>query len=539
MLSTGDSGYPQSAHSPGQGKWIDNIDVITLFRAGTDSSGSLQRWQWPAVVLMPEEYNLRVSGMSVAGLRSQLEKYWGRGGIPGAAVDDDYQDVWVPGWMPDGTHDPYTHIDISFSQTRLDPGTFSRWVNRECAQWLGYFIKENHTLGAVHAWFAAFLGVTRESLCWLSDSFMETAQVHDPKSEVYMEAIFNLKFRMSFDLCKENHDSFVDGLPSLPMNMEIITNKAGVRIIENGKTDMVPRKIWDICANTVIPTTWFAGPCCPLSENVRLDLGVRPVSHAWVAAEDLSYVLTAANQRMWSVPLPKGVSLEDVRGEMIRLGVRYAWLDVLCLRQKSPLLSGFFNRLRPRDPSDRATFLRLRRKHEQRRSEEWKVDLPTIGNIYSGGGTHGVHVGGGTVIFMSGLGRPLRAEGWASKRHWLRRAWTLQETPTLDLCLIAGLPGGADYQWDGGLIVGSFGLGTARYVIFYFSIVILRLWFIKMAKPLISWKAIDVGHLLYIIPYAWYNLIHGPTTDPLVVLISGILRVYKLHAAKLLSYTVG
>ena len=38
---------------------------------------------------------------------------------------------------------------------------------------------------------------------------------------------------------------------------------------------------------------------------------------------------------MWPIPLPKRLLLEDVRGEMIRLGVRYAWLDVLCLRQRA------------------------------------------------------------------------------------------------------------------------------------------------------------------------------------------------------------
>ena len=52
------------------------------------------------MVLTPEEYKLRVGGMSVTELRSQLEKYWGQGGIPGAAADGDYQDMWVPAWAP-------------------------------------------------------------------------------------------------------------------------------------------------------------------------------------------------------------------------------------------------------------------------------------------------------------------------------------------------------------------------------------------------------------------------------------------------------
>ena len=40
---------------------------------------------------------------------------------------------------------------------------------------------------------------------------------------------------------------------------------------------------------------------------------------------------------------------------------------------------------------------------------------------------------------MSGLGRPFRAGGWDSERHWLRRAWTLQETPVLSKCIIVGV----------------------------------------------------------------------------------------------------
>ena len=54
------------------------------------------------------------------------------------------------------------------------------------------------------------------------------------------------------------------------------------------------------------------------------------------------------------------------------------------------------------------------------------------------------------MIFMSGLGRPFRDEGWASERHWQRWAWTIQETPALSHCLIAGLPGGVDYEWRDG-----------------------------------------------------------------------------------------
>ena len=209
---------------------------------------------------------------------------------------------------------------------------------------------------------------------------------------------------------------------------------------------MFPRRIWDICANTVIPATWVCGPPCPLTGQLVVGtLGVRPVSHAWVADRDLTFIVTEANQQLWPIPLPKAVLLEDVRGEMIRLGVRYAWLDVLCLRQQTQpvAIPGF------------SVSREIMERREQHRLEEWKVDVPTIGAVYSNPHRYGLYGEGPTIIFMSGLGRPFQAEEWASDRHWLRRAWTLQETPPLDRCLIAGLPGGASYSWGGGKNSGN------------------------------------------------------------------------------------
>ena len=385
------------------------------------------------MVLTPEEYKLRVGGMSVTELRSQLEKYWGRGGIPGAAADGDYHDMWVPAWAPENTDDPYEISWDPFDRigeeqkittTRLDPTIFSLWVNKECSQWLTYFIAKNHTLGVVHAWFSAFLGVTRESL-------FEIARFPTGDS-----GILHMKFRMSFDLCMKDYDEVVDGLPSLPFNMEI-TNERGMQVISKSISQMYPRRIWDICANTIIPATWFCGPPCPLTKYYMTPLGVKPISHAWVADGDLTYIMTEANQGMWPIPLPRGVQLEDIRGEMIRLGVRYAWLDVLCLRQQ-------FQKDLAIPVSSEVMECR-----EQRRLTEWKVDVPTIGAIYSYLSRFSIYRGGPIVIFISGLGRPFRDEGWTSERHWLRRAWTLQETPVLSKCLIAGLPGGANYGWKG------------------------------------------------------------------------------------------
>ena len=449
VLCNSDAGYAVRAHptSPGRGRWFGNIarkDTKTFLRDSNNQNrgySSLQRsvWRWPAVVLMPEECMLRVGGMSTTELQSQLEKYWGYGGIPGAAVEDTYHDMWVPAWASDNCQynddDPYNLAWIRSEAARLDPEIFSRWVNRECVKWLNYFISKNYTFGVVHAWFAAFLGVTRESLDDIATWFTNKARGQDLKA-----AIPCLKFRMSFDVCIEGFDGVIDGIPSLPLNAEITTNKQGMQVIKNSLNNMFPRRIWDICSNTIIPAAWFCGPPCPLTGRKLVGaLGVRPVSHAWVADGDLAFTVIEANQQLWPIPLPRGIFLEDVRDEMIRLGVRYAWLDVLCLRQQAqPALAKYLAFPVSREVVER---------REQQRLQEWKVDVPTIGAIYSNPDKNGLYGEGPTVIFMSGLGRPFQAEGWASRRHWLRRAWTVQETPVLSRCLIAGLPGGLDYQW--------------------------------------------------------------------------------------------
>ena len=446
VLDNNNAGYPDHTDpsSPGRGRWFDNIastDTKTFLRTGNFYDPWLP-WVWPAVVLTPEEYKLRVGKMSVTVLRRQLEKYWGQGGIPGAEADDDYQDMWVPAWAPEDTDDPYEILwdpEIALDppkdksrNTRLDPTMFSHWVNRECSQWLGYFIAKNHTFGAVHAWFSAFLGVTRDCICEVA------------KLPTGYTGILHLKCRMSFDLCIEDYDEVVDGLPSLPFATEITTSERGMQVIDAFIMDMLPRRVWDICANTVIPATWFFGPDCPLTGDAGalIPLGVKPISHAWVADADRTYIMTEANQWMWPIPLPREVQLEDIRGEMIRLGVRYAWLDVLCLRQ----------RFRPALAKDLTTTVPVTReiveRHDECRLNEWKVDVPTIGAIYSDLGQFTIYTQGPIVIFMSGLGRPFRDEGWASERNWLRRTWTIQETPTLDQCLIAGLPGGVNYKWQ-------------------------------------------------------------------------------------------
>ncbi len=85
------------------------------------------------------------------------------------------------------------------------------------------------------------------------------------------------------------------------------------------------------------------------------------------------------------MPIPKDADLNLIRIEMLNqhwsvpgyMIVEYVWLDVLCLRQEGG-------------------------EREDLRAGEWKVDVPTIGVLYSSPPTWSV------VYYLSGLGRPLR-----------------------------------------------------------------------------------------------------------------------------------
>ncbi|KAK0458739.1 uncharacterized protein EV420DRAFT_1763839 [Desarmillaria tabescens] len=162
----------------------------------------------------------------------------------------------------------------------------------------------------------------------------------------------------------------------------------GNRIVE---PSLPPRRVWDLYSNRVVP--WWCTGIPAYNWRLRLT----PISHAWVDETDRVSVSTPINEYEWPVPLPKDASLKLIRIEIlnINLGVEYAWLDVLCLRQ----VGG---------------------QREEMRVEEWKLDVPTIGNVYRSSSV---------VIYLSGLGRPLSLKDGdlESDRSWFRRAWTLQE----------------------------------------------------------------------------------------------------------------
>ncbi|GJE97535.1 hypothetical protein PsYK624_137560 [Phanerochaete sordida] len=155
---------------------------------------------------------------------------------------------------------------------------------------------------------------------------------------------------------------------------------------------MPPRRIWDLFSNRVLP--FYIVPKDP--EQTAPD--VLTVSHSWAAGDTRQYVSTPINGSQWPVQIPQGTTLDQVRVELLNLGAEYIWLDVLCLRQRG------------------------RDEDEPLRKAEWRLDVPTIGYIYS--------CGRPCVTYFNGLGLPFNpaSAALASERHWLRRVWTVQET---------------------------------------------------------------------------------------------------------------
>ncbi|SJL10665.1 uncharacterized protein ARMOST_14056 [Armillaria ostoyae] len=159
-------------------------------------------------------------------------------------------------------------------------------------------------------------------------------------------------------------------------------------LTDNGISPYFPcRHVWDLCANRVVPY-WVTH--CWLPD---------PISHSWMAKEDRFDLWTPINYYEWPVPIPKDADLNLIRIEMLNHTVEYAWLDVLCLRQEGG-------------------------EREDLRTEEWKVDVPTIGSLYCLSSFRSV------VYYLSGLGRPLSLKpgDLENERNWFNRAWTLQET---------------------------------------------------------------------------------------------------------------
>ncbi|SJL02756.1 uncharacterized protein ARMOST_06092 [Armillaria ostoyae] len=140
-----------------------------------------------------------------------------------------------------------------------------------------------------------------------------------------------------------------------------------------------PRRVWNLYANRVVPY-WLAKGVAGKDGDSDSDglPDIWAISHAWMDDKQRGDVMTPINGYEWPVPVPKDANLDLIRIEMLNLGAEYAWLDVLCLRQ----------------PGGQGEHLR---------KEEWKLDVPTIGNVYAKHDNCDAHV----VCYFNGLGRPL------------------------------------------------------------------------------------------------------------------------------------
>ena len=130
-------------------------------------------------------------------------------------------------------------------------------------------------------------------------------------------------------------------------------------------------------------------------------------------------VLSPINSYLWPIPIPKPLItvtygrrrtcgtlhysdtiqqpiLLVVKNQLTQREIEYCWLDILCLRQSGGI-------------------------REQQRPLEWEIDVPTIGNIYRNAHT--------IIRYLNGLGQEVdrNVEAWKGSRHWINRAWTLQE----------------------------------------------------------------------------------------------------------------
>jgi len=165
---------------------------------------------------------------------------------------------------------------------------------------------------------------------------------------------------------------------------------------------IMPRRVWDLKSNRVVDFRMLHA-----AQSIETPPTFWAVSHSWTS--DMHAVSTAINQYQWPVPLPKSISLDHLRSELLTHGAEYIWLDVVCLRQQSGVVS--LDRLK-----------RL----------EWKLDVPTIGNVY--------RTAANIVRYFNGLGIRFSKNGWDDPRHWLQRAWTLQEISTENTTINGGTP---------------------------------------------------------------------------------------------------
>ncbi|KAF8455704.1 hypothetical protein BGX38DRAFT_1166268 [Terfezia claveryi] len=331
---------------------------------------------YSAVILSDEDINLPCSPMTVAQLRAKLASL-GADPLSRVPVDEEggvIEEMEFEAMNYEAINDEEMPEDIAQESGYTEDAKLTE--EQVVDRWLRTFIGGNYNFNVVYAWVCAGgwrasgrrPGYWHQSLCHAAGNAQAERHVRATESD----------------------------------------SGAVYRSIEN-PIGTWPRRIWDVCANRVIPFEWIAA-------GGAGDFWA--ISHAWT--DDMRSTWTEANQHQWPVPLPQGVRLEDIRKELVGMNARYCWLDVLCLRQEHP------------DDAEA----------EKIRLDEWELDVPTVGIVF----VHAKRV----VTYFNGLGRQFNPEklGTDSSRNWINRAWTMQETVSTQDMIVAGLPQGMNKPFE-------------------------------------------------------------------------------------------
>lgn len=285
---------------------------------------------------------------------------------------------------------------------------FPAILDAHLTEWLSHFISHNLTVGFAFAW-AAALNVP-PGLGMMSPGTTPLRVVDYP---------YNLL------------SSYTLPYPLQPLPSLVFDYEKAIQVDPDSQLHLIPRadlehmhprirRIWDLASNKVIPFMWMPTPYHFIA-----------ISHAWT--EDMELTWSAVNEYQWPVPLPHGIALEDIRLQLLATSVRFCWLDVLCLRQGMPSQENYPERRYTEGTVNLGRVAQTKRiavELEKTRLLEWRVDVPTIGNIYISAQY--------VYYYLNGLGRPFdlkaiqsdKEYGIISKndRHWVNRAWVMQET---------------------------------------------------------------------------------------------------------------
>ncbi|KAH6905220.1 hypothetical protein BKA70DRAFT_1293742 [Coprinopsis sp. MPI-PUGE-AT-0042] len=177
-----------------------------------------------------------------------------------------------------------------------------------------------------------------------------------------------------------------------------------------------PRRMWDLYSNRVIHASLTMSRStseedpCPRKLHSWGEIGMRApiiyaVSHSLVDERERQWVLSKVNRGEWRHS-DKQLALFLLSAQAPPAA--YAWMDLLCLRQQDKEAQGDY--LRP---------------------QEHSIDVPTIGYVYQRCQA--------VVQYFCGLGRALVYGNEEGERHWLNRAWTLQELGRKDKAVTGGI----------------------------------------------------------------------------------------------------